>query len=39
MAGTFEVEEPVRLVSNGSERIVVGDENSDRDYLKGVPIL
>jgi len=39
MAGTFEVGEPVRLVTNGSERVVVGDNNSDRDYLKGVPII
>lgn len=39
MAGTFEVEEPVRLLTNGSERIVVGEDNSDHDYLKGVPII
>lgn len=39
MAGTFEVEEPVRLLTNGSERVVVGDKDSGRDYLKGVPII
>lgn len=39
-ASTFEVDQPLRLVNvGGSEAIVVGQTQDERDHLEGVPVI
>jgi len=40
MAGTFEVSRRLQLVTmDGRERIVIGDQQVEHDYLEGVPVI
>ena len=40
LAGTFEVTEPLHVVTkDGREALVVGEETSGRDHLRGVPVI
>ena len=37
-AGTFKVSDPIKLISKNNETIIVaGEQQSEHDYLKGVP--
>lgn len=40
LAGTFEVTDPVKLVSAGGREVLrVGDGQADKDSLEGVPVI
>jgi len=40
LAGTFEVDKPVRIFqTNGNEFLVTNESRKERDYLEGVPVI